>query len=244
MDPITMSLLASAGSGLITKAMNPGQGYKKGQQQLDKYYNQGQGYMQPFMQQGQAAYGPLSGAMNDMLQPSSLLNDWMGDYKISPLAKMDQERARNASLRALSSMGMLGSTPGAQAVQAGERYIGAQDEQRYLDRLAPLYFQGVNTAQNLYGQGGQMASQMGQNAMNMGGESANMAYGQKSAPGNMFSNLMGTFGSLGGGYMGMQGSNNIADAIRAAGMGGAFGGASSMGGNMAGQAGGWNTRGY
>ena len=47
---------------------------------------------------------------------------------------------------------------------------------------------------------------MGQNAQQMGNNSAEMAFGQQNAPGQMFGNLLGTAASLGGSYMGMQGA--------------------------------------
>jgi hypothetical protein len=217
MDPITMSLLASAGSGLITKLMNPGGGYKAGQKKLDQGYNAAQGYMQPYQENGQEAYGNLSGAMNDLLNPSSLMDRWMNDYQQSEQSKIAQARAMEQGNRAASSTGVLGSTPHLQAMQAGANEIGAQDEQRYIDRMIQQYLQGAGLAQNIYGVGANTAGNMGQNAMNYANQSADLAYGAKAAPGQMFGNLLGTAANVGGAYMGANAMNNMANAWKTAG---------------------------
>lgn len=197
--------------------MHPEKGYKKAQEQLNNYYNQAQQYYQPFMQQGQAAYGDLNQAMQNLLNPTELYNDWMGSYEMSPQAQHAQERAMDSGLRTAQSMGIGGSTPALQAIQAGMNEIEAQDIQRYFDRLLMPYLQGASLAQGIYGQGGQMANLMGSNAMNMGQNSAQLAYGAQNAPGQLFGNLLGTGANLAGSYMGMQGMNNLANSWKTTG---------------------------
>lgn len=191
--------------------MSPDKGYQKAQNELDKYYGQSQQYLQPYQQQGQEAYGSLNGAMNNLLNPSSLMDQWLNDYDQSEASKIAQARAMESGNNAASSMGISGSTPALQAMQAGSAEIGAQDQQRYIDRMIQQYLQGAGLAQNIYGVGAQAGSQMGQNAANMGNNSAEMAYGRQNAPGQMFGNLLGTAANLGGSYMGMQGMNNMAN---------------------------------
>ena len=58
--------------------MNPEKGYKKGQEQLDKYYDQSQGYLQPYNQQGQEAYGNLNNAMQSLMNPTELYDQVFG----------------------------------------------------------------------------------------------------------------------------------------------------------------------
>lgn len=200
--------------GMFSSFLHPERGYKKGQEQLDKYYNMAQQQYQPFVNQGQQAYGHLTGAMENLLNPTQLYQDWMGSYQMSPQAQFEQNRAQESGLRAANAMGLGGSSPALQAIQAGTNEIGANDQQRYFDRLLAPYLQGASLAQGIYGQGANMAGQMGQNAMNMGGESANMAYGQANAPGQLFGSLLGTAANLGGAYMGMQGMNNLANSWR------------------------------
>lgn len=172
--------------------MHPEKGYQKAQEQLDQYYNQGQQYLQPYNQQGQEQYGNLSGAVNNLLNPSSLMDRWMQDYKQSEQSKIAQARAMESGNNAASAMGMVGSTPALQAMQAGASEIGAQDEQRYIERLIQQYLQGANLAQGIYGQGANTTGAMSNNAANMGQNSAQMAYGRQNAPGQMFNDLLKT----------------------------------------------------
>lgn len=202
---------------MLQSFLNPEKGYEAGQEQLNNYYGQAQNYLQPYNENGQEAYGNLSGAMNDLLNPSSLMDRWMNDYQQSEQSKIAQARAMEQGNRAASSTGVLGSTPHLQAMQAGSNEIGAQDEQRYIERMIQQYLQGANLAQGIYGQGANAGQMMSQNATNMGNNSAEMAYGQKNAPGQLFGNLLGTAANVGGAYMGMKGMNNLANSWKTGG---------------------------
>ena len=79
------------------------------------------------------------------------MTKFLGDYQQSDASRYSQGRAMNNGLDMLSSMGMLGSTPGLQSLQAGASQIGAQDEQRYIDQMIQQYLQGAGLAQGIYG---------------------------------------------------------------------------------------------
>lgn len=206
------------GLGKMFKSfMRPEKGYEKGQEQLDKYYQQGQNYLQPYNQQGQEQYGNLSGAIEGLLNPSSLHDRWLQDYNQSEASKIAQARAMEQGNRAASSMGIMGSTPALQAMQAGSSEIGAQNQMRYIEQMIQQYLQGAGLAQNVYGQGANAASMQGQNAMNMGGESANMAFGKQNAPGQLFGNILGSAANLYGANMGSSAMNNMANSWKTTG---------------------------
>jgi hypothetical protein len=177
--------------GMLDSFFNPGKAYKKADEAMQPYYQQSQQAIQPYMQHGQEAYGNLSGAMQSLLNPTELYDQWLGDYKQSDAAGYARERAENAGRDAANSMGWGGSTPATQAIQAGSARIGAEDEQRYMSQLLNQYLAGANIAQGIYGTGANAANQFGQNAMNMGQNSAQMAYGQQAAPGNLLGGLLG-----------------------------------------------------
>lgn len=202
MDPLTMSLLASAGSGLITKLLNPGKAYKKAGQEAERYYQQGQGYLQPYQQQGQQAYGNLQGAMQNLLNPEELHARFAQSYETSPQARYAQEEAQNAGLDAASSMGLFGSTPAMRGIQAETARIGAQDRERYIERLINQYLHGAQLSQGIYGQGAGAAGQLSQNAANMGQMMGQTAFGQQQAPQNLFGSLLGTAAQGAGAYYG------------------------------------------
>lgn len=183
---------------MIDSFLHPERGYKKGQDQLNQYYNQSQGYLEPYRQQGQEAYGQLNGAVQNLLNPAELHDQFLNSYQQSDASKYAQDRAMNQGNRAASSMGILGSTPALRAIQAGTSEIGAQDEQRYIERLINQYLQGAGLAQGIYGTGAQAGNQLGQNAIGMGNNSAQLAFGQQNAPGQLFGNLLGTALGFGG----------------------------------------------
>lgn len=181
--------------------MHPERGYKKAQEQYDKYYSQGQGAISPYMEQGQAAYAPLSGAMNALLNPQQLQSQWLDSYSTSPYAQDLMNQASSGGLDAASSMGLMGSSPALQAIQQGTSNIYNADRQRYMDDLMQKYMTGAQLAQGLYGSGLNAAGQYGQNAMNMGNNSAQMAFGKQNAPGQMFNDLLKTGAyAMGGGW--------------------------------------------
>lgn len=197
--------------------LHPEKGFEKGQNQLDKYFSQSQGYLQPYQQQGQQAYGQLNGAMENLLNPSQLHDQWLNNYQTSDAAKFSQERAQNAGLDAASSMGLMGSTPALQSIQRGTAEIGAQDEQRYIERMIQQYLSGAGIAQNIYGTGAQAGNQLSNNALNMGQSSAELAFGKQNAPGQLFGNLLGAGANLYGTTQGTNAMNNMANSWKTGG---------------------------
>ncbi len=180
---------------------NPGGGYKSAQEQLDKYYQQAQGNLDPYNQHGQETYGKYSGAMDKLLNPAALEDEWNKNYKESDYAKQNEAMAQQHGLGAASSMGLLGSSPALQAIQSGTARIGAQDRQQYLDDLMKKYMAGIGIGKDIYGQGENAANSMSQNAMHMGENSAQNQFNQKNAGGDMFGKLLGLGGSFLGGFL-------------------------------------------
>lgn len=200
------------GIGRMMKSfLNPGKGYEKAGQQMEKYYNQGQGYLQPYNQRGQEVYPQLTGAMNKLLNPAQLYDEFLNNYHMSDAAKFGQERARQNAMNAASSMGLMGSSPALQSVQAGMDEAAAKDEQLFIERMIQQYVQGAGLAQNIYGVGGNTAGAMSNNAINQGNNAAEMTFGRYNAPGQLFGSLLGTSANLAGSYMGMKGMNNMAN---------------------------------
>lgn len=181
--------------------MHPEKGYQDAQKELEKYYQQAQGYQQPFMNQGQEQYGRLQQYMNALQDPESLYAKWAGGYSESPAAKQAEAMAQEHGLNAASSMGLMGSTPGLQAIQAGTTGIGLEDRQNYLNDLMNKYMQGAGLSQGIYGTGANAAGQLGQNAMNMGQNAAGLKYGESSAKGDLFGNILGGVESFAGGVL-------------------------------------------
>lgn len=214
----------------LSKFMNPQKGYESGQNELNKYYNQSQGYLNPYNQNGQNAYGGLNDAMNKLLNPQQLQDEWSKGYETSDAAKQDIADAQRYGQDAASSMGLNGSSAALNAIQGGASNIGAHDKQQYMNDLMQKYMTGTGIGQNIYGVGAGAAGQMSQNANNMGQNSAGMAYNQENAQGDLFSKLIGSFMGAAGTAMGAAGGPQAAAA------GGQMG--SSLRGGSGG--GGWN----
>jgi hypothetical protein len=175
----------------LSSFLNPGRGYDKGQEQLNKYYDQAQGALNPYNQQGQQQYGNLSDIIKNLMDPTELNKKWTESYTESPQAKQAEAMANEHGADAASSMGLMGSNTALQATQAGTTQIGLDDRQNYLDSLMQKYLAGANLAQGIYGQGANAAGQMSNNSMNMGKNSSEMAYGKQNAGGNMLGGLLG-----------------------------------------------------
>ncbi len=180
----------------LSSFLNPGKGYEKGQEQLDKYYNQSQGYLNPYNENGQQQYGNLQEYINNFMHPEKLQDEWVKNYKESESAKNAEGMAKEHGLDAASSMGLMGSSPALGAIQAGTTQIGLDDRQNYLDNLMEKYKAGAGLSQGIYGQGANAAGQQSQNANQMGQNSAQMSFGQQNAGGDTLGRLLG--GALGG----------------------------------------------
>jgi hypothetical protein len=186
----------------LSSFLNPGKGYEKGQEQLDKYYNEAQGNLSPYNQFGQNQYSNLNEMIQKMMNPGALEDEWIKNYKLSENAKNMQGMAQQQGLDAASSMGLLGSSPALQAIQAGTSQIGAADRQNYLNDLMEKYKTAAGLSQGIFGTGANAAGAMSNNAMNMGQNSAQMAYNRENAGGNMFGGLLGLGGSILGSALG------------------------------------------
>jgi hypothetical protein len=202
----------------LSSFLHPDRGYKAGQEQLDKYYNEAQGAYNPYMQNGQNAGNNLNDYMQQLMDPQALQDKWSQGYQTSGAAKDAMGMAQQNGLDAASSMGLMGSSAGMQALQAGTSQIQNADKQQYLDDLMKKYMSGAGIAGDMYNTGANAAGQFGQNAMNQGQNSAQMQYNQTNAQGNLFGQGLGTAAALGAGaafgpmgYMGVKGMQNNSD---------------------------------
>ncbi len=187
---------------MLSSFLNPQKGYEDAEKVFRNFYDQSRGNMQPFIDQGKAQYGNLSGAEGALLDPESLLKKWMSGYQESPYAKQSMANARSGGLDAASSMGLLGSSSAINNIQNSASDIMNKDRSSYLQDLMDKYMKGVGIGQDLYGTGANMASQFGQLAHGFGQDIGGASYGAANAPGNLLGNLinMGANIYTGGGY--------------------------------------------
>jgi hypothetical protein len=186
----------------LSSFLHPEKSYDKAQKELEKYYQEAQNGLQPYNQNGLDTYGKYSGAMDKLLNPSALQDEWSKNYQESDLAKQNEAMASQSGLNAAQQMGLNGSSPAIQAIQSGTSGIVAQDRQKYLDDLMQKYMTGIGVGSDIYGKGASAANSMSQNAMNMGQNSAQNKFNQSNAQGDLFGKLLGGGFGLAGSALG------------------------------------------
>jgi hypothetical protein len=193
--------ISGIGKG-ISSMFHPERGYKDAADELRKAWEQAQGFQRPYNEAGTSQLPFLTGAEGRLLDPSSLLSEWMGKYQESPYAKKFMENARESGLDAASSMGLMGSSSALNNIQQSSGDIMNADRQQFLNDLMQKYMTGIGIGQNIYGIGAQTAGNLGNQAMNYGGNSAEMAFGRRNAPGQNIRDLLGMGAKTAAAYYG------------------------------------------
>lgn len=197
------SAIPGVGKG-IDSFLHPERGYEdaakemqKAWQQAQQYGERGIGYQEPYRQGGLDQMGRLNSAENSLLDPSALLDKWMGSYNTSDYAKRSMDNAKASGLDAASSMGLSGSNAAVHNIQNSSSDIMNADRQSYLNDMMTKYMAGIGIGQNMYGIGASTAGNMGNNMSHMGDQAMNFgqnmgqaAYGARNAPGDMLKNLL------------------------------------------------------
>lgn len=186
---------------MVDSFWHPEKGYEDAQKEMEAKWKQAQGFQEPFRQAGVDQLGRLTGAEDKLLDPSALLSDWMSKYQTSPFAQQSMSNAQSSGLDAASSMGLMGSSGALNNIQKSSSDIMNADRTQYMNDLMQKYMAGIGIGQNIYNTGASTAGNMGNQAISVGGNTADMAYGKATAPGNLLKDLlaMGTKASMAGG---------------------------------------------
>lgn len=204
---------------------DPGSAYKKGGNEVEKYYQQMLAMLQPYNQQGQMAGGKMTDAMNNLLDPAKLQGEWAKGYETSPYAQQSMAQSNANGMDAASQMGLLGSSSALSNLQNTSHNIMQSDRDTYMKDLMQKYMGGAGLASSMYGTGANAAGQMGQGAMSAGQQMSDLMTNKQAARNNMLSGLLGQLFSKG-----MFGSGAPGGGMGGGGMpGGGSGGASSGG---------------
>lgn len=186
--------------------MHPGRPYQDAQDQMNKYYNTAQGYLEPYNQGGVTAGTHLQTALEKLMNPGALREEWLKDYSLSDEAKQAQDMATESGMDAASSMGLMGSSPAIQAIQSGTATIGLEDKQRYLKDLMDKYTAGIGLGENIYGVGANTAGQSSTQTINMGDWTGTNTANRTGAGGRTLGGLGGFLGGTVGSFLGPVGS--------------------------------------
>jgi len=179
--------LASFFGGLFGDSGSP---YADAMKQFQRYYKQSQGMQNPFYQAGISGMGNFQDWLGKMKDPSSFINNLMGQYQQSPANKFLQDQAMRAGTNAASAGGLIGSTPFSQQMQQTSANIGQQGMNDWLQNVLGINNQ-YGAGQGTLMQGGQHAADMMSSlAQMMGNNMGAGAYGQRAGQNQDFWNML------------------------------------------------------
>lgn len=187
-----MSIFSAIGGLLGIGDQNPADA-------ASEYYNKLPGLFnktyQPYMQQGQNAYGLMQPQMQQMLQnPGQLLSNIGKGFQQSPGYQFQMNQAMDAARAMGGAQGMAGSPANQQQAMTVAHGLADQDYNNYLGHALGLFGQGMNTAQDMYhtgyGAANAYANNLGNAYMNQG----NLAYSGQASQNQSDSNLLGGIG--------------------------------------------------
>ncbi|HEX4044224.1 MAG TPA: hypothetical protein VHZ76_00980, partial [Gammaproteobacteria bacterium] len=122
---------------------------------------QAQQSLNPYLQGGQWAQGGLQNATSNMINnPTGLFNQWGSTYQSSPGYNWQVGQAGEAANNAAAAGGMAGSQAEQQNIAGTVNQLANQDYWQYINNAQNLYGQGYQGLQNQYGIGAQAANNM------------------------------------------------------------------------------------
>ena len=172
----------------------------------NQYLNQipgiGKQYMDPYVQQGQQAQGVLQGQYNQLMNPTSFMDQIMNQYQPSQAYKF-QLGDLTGQIGNTAAAGGIAGTPLHQRQQAEmAQNLMSKDMQQYLQNALGIYGTGLQGEQGFYNTGygasKELMDLLGGALNQQGGLAFNAAQQQQQNKGQM----LGTLGSIGGGIVG------------------------------------------
>jgi len=184
----------AGGIGGLGKGFNsflhPEKGYKDAEEEMRRAWEEAQKYQKPYADAGMGQLPILTGAQGKLLDPSTLLSEWMKKYETSPYAQKSMENAKESGLNAASSMGLMGSSSALQNIQQSSSDIMNADRQQFLNDLMQKYLAGIGIGQDIYGKGAGAAGDLMKGRLGVGGNLAEMEFGKRNAPGQNLKDLL------------------------------------------------------
>lgn len=194
--------IAGLGSGLASMLFGGNQNPSAAAQPyLNQISGVNQQYLGPYSQMGQQAGNTLQGQYNQIFQnPGQFLNNMGQSYHQSPGFQFALHQALMSANNASAAGGMAGSPMNTQQNMQLATQMGNQDYYNWMNHAMNLYGQGLSGEQGMYGIGAESANNMAGNLSQALSQQAQAAYaGQENAntsQNSMFGNLMGGVGSL------------------------------------------------
>lgn len=199
MDPVTIGLLAGAGSGVLSKLFGGSQQNpaRAARPYLEKIPGIGEQYYSPYVNRGEEANQQAGDIYKRLsMDPQAFLNQIMQGYKPSEGYKFKSEQGQKAALGAARAGGYLGSDYDELKRAELANQLASQDMQQYIDNILGLQGAGLSGLQHQGDTGFQASSGLADYLGNAYGNRAQLeASGrqyQNQARGNMFGNMLQT----------------------------------------------------
>ena len=231
-DTLTKRVLPGVATGGLSEvaraAVGAGGSRANPQQEANKYLSQIEArekeYLDPYRQQGQAAYDQLRPQYDSMTSdPVAFLENMMKGYEPSRAYQMQRDEALKAAGNTAAAGGMRGTTGDVQDSERIASMLQGQDMQQWLQNVLGLKQAGMQGQQGFYQAGLGANSQMAGDIGNILGSQGQLAFQnasqQNANRNNIFSSLLGLGGSLGGAALGGMVGGPVG-----AGVGGSMGG--------------------
>jgi hypothetical protein len=156
-------------------------------------------YLDPYASAGRNALGPLQQQyMQLMNNPGGMMNQMGAGFQQSPGYQFNVNQATNAANRAAQAGGMVGSPQEQQSLASNVSGLANQDYYNYLNKAMGLYGQGLQGEQGMANMGLQAGTTMANNLAQALMSQSNMAYaGQQNDnqhQGGFWSSLGGMLG--------------------------------------------------
>lgn len=153
----------------------------------------------PYISQGQGAYGVMSPQFQSMSQdPSAFINQLMGQYEPSKGYQLQRDEALRAAGNTAAAGGMRGSMQDIEGESGLAARLQGQDMQQWLNNVLGVQSQGLQGEQGLYGTGFQASGALGGDLANVLGQQAQYAYQGAQGENQKRAALMQALGQLGG----------------------------------------------
>lgn len=225
MDPMTMSMLISAGTSLLGGLFGGDDEYSgpSPEQILEKTYGMGKETFDPYIKRGHEAQDQANRHYGNMTEnPMDFLNQIISGYKPSEGYKFKEKHALNAARNSAAAGGISG-TQNDQLGQA-ELVNGLldQDMQQWLQNVLGIQGAGIGGLEAQAGRGFGASQSLAELLGNVGGSQAGLAFNRQETDrknkGNMMGQLSGLLGAAGGAIGGSDWFKNLGGAGAAGGM--------------------------
>jgi hypothetical protein len=177
---------------MLNSFLNPQEGYDQAGNEIQNYWNQSKGFLQPYNDAGTNQIPKFNNAIDKLLNPAELQNEWANSYEMSPYATQLQDSATASGLDSASQQGLLGSSAALNNVQTTSGNIMRSDRSSFMKELLDKYIQGISASQNLVNTGFNAGSTLTGGALQTGQNLGAAKLGAANAPGELLGKMIGT----------------------------------------------------